>query len=107
MSKTEKYISVPEIVRAFPLLNEREFRLLGFCAFYGSYPPNPWTVTMYDTKFGLPKNRSDKDRKTLREKGFLGVFSGEFTAASAGLGAAVLAGLIVSLLGRPKDKGEP
>lgn len=72
MSKTEKYISVPEIVRAFPLLNEREFRLLGFCAFYGSYPPNPWTVTMYDAKFGLPKNRSDKDRKTLRERGFLG-----------------------------------
>ena len=36
----------------------------------------------------------------------LGVFSGEFTAASAGLGAAVVAGLIVSLLCKPKDKGE-
>ena len=46
-------------------------------------------------------------RQAVAEKGFLGVFSGEFTAASAGLGAAVLAGLIVSLLGRPKDKGEP
>jgi len=45
-------------------------------------------------------------REAVEEKGLLGVFSGEFTAASAGLGAAVVAGLLVSLLFKPKDKGE-
>ena len=45
-------------------------------------------------------------REAVGEKGVLGVFSGEFTAASAGLGAAVVAGLLVSLLFKPKDKGE-
>ena len=45
-------------------------------------------------------------REAVGEKGLLGVFSGEFTAASAGLGAAVVAGLIASLLCKPKDKGE-
>lgn len=45
-------------------------------------------------------------REAVAEKGLLGIFSGAFTAASAGLGAAVLAGLLVSLLCRPKDKGE-
>lgn len=45
-------------------------------------------------------------REAVGEKGLLGIFSGEFTAASAGLGAAVTAGLLVSLLFRPKDKGE-
>ena len=45
-------------------------------------------------------------REAVGEKGLLGIFSGEFTAASAGLGAAVVAGLLVSLLFRPKDKGE-
>ena len=71
MSKTKNTISVPEIAGAFPDLNEREFRLLGFCAFYGAYPSNPWTVTKYDGKYDLAKNRSDKDRKALIEKGYL------------------------------------
>lgn len=71
MSKTRNPIPVPEIAEAFPDLNEREFRLLGFCAYYGSYPPNPWTATMYDGKFSLAKGRSEKDRKTLNEKGYL------------------------------------
>lgn len=43
-------------------------------------------------------------REAVGEKGLMGVFSGGFTAASAGLGAAVIAGLAVSLLCRPKDK---
>ena len=43
-------------------------------------------------------------REAVEEKGFLGIFSGGFTAAAAGLGAAVTAGLAVSLLCRPKDK---
>ena len=71
MSKTRNPIPVPEIAEAFPDLNEREFRLLGFCAYYGFYTPNPWTVTMYDGKFSLAKGRSEKDRKTLNEKGYL------------------------------------
>ena len=45
-------------------------------------------------------------REAVEEKGLLGVFSGAFTAASAGLGAAVVAGLAASLLFKPKDKGK-
>ena len=42
--------------------------------------------------------------QAVAEKGLLGIFSGPFTAASAGLGAAVLAALLVSLIARPKEK---
>ena len=45
-------------------------------------------------------------REAVGEKGLLGVFSGGFTAAAAGLGAAVTAGLAVSLLFKPKDKDQ-
>lgn len=45
-------------------------------------------------------------REAVRAKGLLGIFSGGFTAASAGLGAAVIFALLVSLLFRPKDKGK-
>ncbi len=45
-------------------------------------------------------------REAVGEKGLLGIFSGGFTAASAGIGAAVIAGLAVSLLCRPKDKDQ-
>ncbi len=45
-------------------------------------------------------------REAVGEKGLLGVFSGGFTAASAGLGAAVVSGLVVSLLCKPKDKDQ-
>ena len=45
-------------------------------------------------------------RKAVTEKGLLGVFSGAFTAASTGLGAAVVFSLLLSLLGKPRDKGE-
>ena len=43
-------------------------------------------------------------REAVGEKGMLGIFSGGFTAAAAGLGAAVTAALVVSLLFKPKDK---
>lgn len=43
-------------------------------------------------------------REAVGEKGLLGVFSGGFTAAAAGLGSAVIAGLLASLLFKPKDK---
>ena len=44
-------------------------------------------------------------KKAVLEKGLLGIFSGAFTAASAGLGAAVVFSLLLSLLTKPKDKG--
>ena len=46
-------------------------------------------------------------KKAVLEKGLLGIFSGAFTAASAGLGAAVVFSLLPPLLTRPKDKGAP
>ena len=46
-------------------------------------------------------------KKAVLEKGLLGIFSGAFTAASAGLGAAVVFSLLLSLITRPKDKGAP
>ena len=78
--------------------------LLGALGLYG--PLSDWAgagATVPLTGFG---NAIAKGvREAVGEKGLLGVFSGEFTAASAGLGAAVTAGLVVSLLFRPKDKG--
>ena len=43
-------------------------------------------------------------RQAVAEKGLLGIFSGPFTAAAAGLGAAVLFALLVSLIAKPKEK---
>ncbi|MDO4750019.1 MAG: stage V sporulation protein AE, partial [Eubacteriales bacterium] len=40
-------------------------------------------------------------RKSVAEKGLLGIFTGGFTAASAGICAAVFFGLLVSLFVRP------
>lgn len=44
-------------------------------------------------------------KQAVAEDGVLGILSGGFRAASAGLGAAVFFGLIVSLIGKPRDKG--
>ena len=43
-------------------------------------------------------------QKAVAEKGLLGIFAGPFTAAAAGLGAAVLFALAVSLIAKPKEK---
>lgn len=43
-------------------------------------------------------------RKTVDEKGFIGVFTGGLTAASGGITAALLSGLLASLVFRQKDK---
>ena len=43
-------------------------------------------------------------KKAVDEKGFLGIFSGGFTAGAAGIGAAVCFGVIAALLTRPKEK---
>ena len=45
-------------------------------------------------------------RKAVEEKGFLGAFTGGFTASSAGIGAAVFFGLIVALVFKSKDKAK-
>ena len=45
-------------------------------------------------------------RQAVSEKGLLGVFTGGFTAAAAGLCAAVFFGLIVALVFKPRDKGK-
>lgn len=44
-------------------------------------------------------------KQAVAEGGVLGILSGGFRAASAGLGAAVFFGLIVSLIAKPRDKG--
>lgn len=43
-------------------------------------------------------------KEAVAEKGLLGAITGGFTAASAGLGAAVFFGLIIALIFKPKDK---
>ena len=45
-------------------------------------------------------------RQAVAEKGLLGVFTGGFTAAAAGLCAAVFFGLLVALVFKPTDKGK-
>ena len=44
-------------------------------------------------------------REALVEKGLLGALSGGFTAAAAGIAAAVVFGFLVALVGRSGDKG--
>ncbi len=43
-------------------------------------------------------------RKAVDRDGFIGIFTGGLTASSAGITAALLAGLSASLIFRPKDK---
>lgn len=43
-------------------------------------------------------------RKAVDRDGFIGIFTGGLTASSAGITAALLAGLGASLIFRPKDK---
>ena len=43
-------------------------------------------------------------RKAIEEDGFLGIFTGGLGAAAGGITAAVVAGLVASLIFKPKDK---
>ena len=43
-------------------------------------------------------------REAVDKEGFLGIFTGGLKAAAGGITAAITAGLVVSLLFRPKDK---
>ena len=54
------------------------------------------------TGFGYSLAKGVKE--AVDEKGFLGIFTGGLKATAGGITAAVIAGLIVSLIFRPKDK---
>lgn len=43
-------------------------------------------------------------RKAIEEDGFLGIFTGGLSATAGGITAAVVAGLLASLIFKPKDK---
>ncbi len=43
-------------------------------------------------------------RKSVDEKGFLGIFTGGMSSAAGGITAALLFGLIAALIFKPKDK---
>ena len=43
-------------------------------------------------------------RKAVDKDGFLGVFTGGLTAAAGGITASIIAGLLASLIFKPKDK---
>ena len=43
-------------------------------------------------------------REAIAEKGFLGIFTGGLGACVGGIAAAIVSGLLVSLLFKPKDK---
>ncbi len=45
-------------------------------------------------------------REAVKEKGFIGAFTGGFTASAAGIAAAVFFGLIVALIFKSKDKSK-
>ena len=77
--------------------------LLGALGLYA--PLADWAgagATVPLTGFGW--NLAKGVKKAVAEQGLLGVFTGGFTAASAGLSAAVLFGLLAALLGKPRDK---
>lgn len=54
------------------------------------------------TGFGNLLAQGTKD--AIREDGVLGVLTGPLSAGSAGISAAMLSGLVVSLIARPKSK---
>lgn len=43
-------------------------------------------------------------REAVQESGFLGIFTGGLKATAGGITAAILSGLVVSLIFKPKDK---
>ena len=43
-------------------------------------------------------------KKAIDEQGFLGIFTGGLTATAGGITAAILLGLVLALLRRPRDK---
>lgn len=54
--------------------------------------------------YGFGSTLAKGVEKAVSELGVLGAFTGGFTAAAAGIGAAVFFGIIIALLFRPKAK---
>ena len=54
------------------------------------------------TGFGYTLSRGVKE--AITQHGFIGIFTGGLKSAAGGITAAILAGLLVSILFRPKDK---
>ncbi|MCL2107455.1 MAG: SpoVA/SpoVAEb family sporulation membrane protein [Oscillospiraceae bacterium] len=75
-------------------------------AAFGLYEPfAEWAgagATVPLTGFGSAMIRGVKEG--IEKQGWLGILTGPFTAASAGLGAAVLCGLISSFAAKPHEK---
>lgn len=53
---------------------------------------------------GFGYNLAKGVREAIEQDGFLGIFTGGLTACAGGITLAVFAGLLVSLIFRPKDK---
>lgn len=53
---------------------------------------------------GFGHNLAKGVREAIDSDGFLGIFTGGLTACAGGITVAVFAGLVMSLLFRPKDK---
>ena len=53
---------------------------------------------------GFGYNLAKGVKEAVQESGFLGIFTGGLKATAGGIAAAITAGLIVSLIFRPKDK---
>lgn len=53
---------------------------------------------------GFGNNLAKGVKEAIKQQGFLGIFTGGFTASAGGIAASIVAGLIVSLLFKDKDK---
>ncbi|MBQ7800819.1 MAG: stage V sporulation protein AE [Oscillospiraceae bacterium] len=53
---------------------------------------------------GFGYNLAKGVKEAVRQDGFLGIFTGGLKASAGGITAAVIAGLLVSLIFKPKDK---
>ncbi len=53
---------------------------------------------------GFGNNLAKGVKKAVEEKGLIGAFTGGFTAAAGGIGAAVFFGYLVSVIFKPGDK---
>jgi len=53
---------------------------------------------------GFGYNLAKGVKKAISEDGFLGIFTGGLKATAGGIAAAIVAGIIVSFIFKPKDK---
>ncbi len=77
--------------------------VLGGLGIYGKLVDFAGTgATIPLTGFGWALSEGVKN--AVREQGFMGVLTGAFTAMAGGVTVAVLSGLVVALVTKPKDK---